>query len=61
MATAAAQEKKAQELEAQGREADSKASYRQAKDEYNRAPSLYIKPSTFALRNQQRIFRFLAP
>ena len=31
MATAAAQEKKAQELEAQGREADSKASYRQSR------------------------------
>jgi len=61
MATAAAQDKKAQELEAQGREADSKASYRQSKDEYNRAQSLYIKSSIYTLRNQQRIFRFLAP
>ena len=61
MATAAAQDKKAQELEAQGREADSKASYRQSKDEYNRAQNLYIKSSIYALRNQQRIFRFLAP
>ena len=61
MATAAAQDKKAQELEAQGREADSKASYRQSKDEYNRAQSLYIKSSIYALRNQQRLFRFLAP
>ena len=61
MATAAAQDKKAQELEAQGREADSKASYRQSRDEYNRAQNLYIKSSIYALRNQQRIFRFLAP
>jgi hypothetical protein len=61
MATAAAQDKKAQELEAQGREADSKASYRQSRDDYNRAQNLYIKASFYALRNQQRIFRFLAP
>jgi hypothetical protein len=61
MASAAAQDKKAQELEAQGREADSKASYRQSRDEYNRAQNLYIKSSIYALRNQQRIFRFLAP
>ena len=43
METAAAQDKKAQELEAQGREADSKASYRQSKDGYNRAQNLYIR------------------
>ena len=61
MATAAAQDKKAQELEAQGREADSKASYRQSRDEYNQAQNLYIKSAIYALRNQQRIFRFLAP
>ena len=61
MATAAAQEKKAQELEAQGREVDSKASYRQSRDEYNRAQNLYVRSSTYALRNQQRIFRFLTP
>jgi hypothetical protein len=61
METAAAKDKKAQELEAQGRETDSKASYRQSKDEYNRAQNLYIKSSIYALRNQQRIFRFLAP
>ena len=47
MATAAAQDKKAQELEAQGREADSKASYRQSRDEYNRAQNLYIKASIY--------------
>ena len=61
MATAAAQEKKAQELETQGREADSKASYRQSKDEYLRAQSLYVRSALQALRNQQMIFRFLAP
>jgi hypothetical protein len=61
MATAAAQDKKAQELEAQGREADSKASYRQSKDGYNQAQNLYLKASIHSLRNQQRIFRFLAP
>jgi hypothetical protein len=61
MTTAAAMDKKAQELEAQGREADSKASYRQSKDEYNRAQNLYVRSELQALRNQQRIFRFLAP
>lgn len=61
MATAADQDKKAQELEIQGQEADSKASYRQSRDEYNRAQNLYIKSSIYALRNQQRVFRFLAP
>ena len=61
MATAAAQDKKAQELEAQGREVDSKASYRQSKDGYNRAQNLYVRSELHALRNQQRIFRFLAP
>ncbi len=61
MATAAAHEKKAQGLEAQRQEADSKASYRQSRDDYNRAQNLYIKASIYALRNQQRIFRFLAP
>ncbi len=61
MATAAAQEKKAQELERQGREADAKASYRHSKDEYNRAQGLYVKSAIYALRNQQKLFRFLAP
>jgi hypothetical protein len=61
MATAAAQEKKAQGLEAQGQEADSKASYRQSKDGYNRAQNLYVRSGLYALRNQQLIFRFLAP
>ncbi len=61
MAAVAAKDKKAQELEAQGREADSKDFYRQSKDEYNRAQDLYIKSSIYALRNQQRIFSFLAP
>ena len=61
MATAAAQDKKAQELETQGREADSKASYRQSRDGYNRAQNLYVRSELHALRNQQRIFRFLAP
>ena len=61
MATAAAQDKKAQGLEAQKQEVDSKASYRQSRDDYNRAQNLYIKASIYSLRNQQRIFRFLAP
>jgi len=61
MATAAAKDKKAQELEVQGREADSKAFYRQSKDEYNRAQHLYIKSAIYAMRNQQRIFQFLVP
>ncbi|MCX5888554.1 MAG: hypothetical protein NTY36_03780 [Deltaproteobacteria bacterium] len=61
MEAATTKDKKAQELEAQGREADSRASYQQSKDEYNRAQNLYIKSSIYALRNQQRVFRFLAP
>jgi len=61
METAAAQDKKAQELEAQGREEASKASYRQSKEGYNQAQNLYIKSAIYALRNQQMIFRFLAP
>jgi hypothetical protein len=61
MTAAAAKDKKAQELEAQGREADSKAAYRQSKDAYNQAQSLYVKSALQALRNQQLIFRFLAP
>ena len=61
MATAAAHEKKAQGLEAQRQDVDSKASYRQSRDDYNRAQNLYIKASIYSLRNQQRIFRFLAP
>lgn len=60
METASAQEKKGQELEAQGREEASQASYRQSKDEYNRAQSLYVKSLIYALRNQQILFRFLA-
>jgi hypothetical protein len=61
MATAAAQEKQAQELEARGQEGDAKALYRQSRDGYNRAQNLYVKSEIHALRNQQRIFRFLAP
>ena len=61
MEAAAAKDKKAQELEAQGREAESKAAYRQSKDEYNQAQSLYVRSALQALRNQQMIFRFLAP
>ena len=61
MAAAAVKDKKAQELEAQGREAESKAAYRQSKDEYNQAQSLYVRSALQALRNQQMIFRFLAP
>jgi hypothetical protein len=60
MATAAAMDKRAQEMERQGREGEAKASYRQSKDEYNRAQSLYVKSAIYALRNQQKLFRFLA-
>jgi len=61
METASAREKNAQELWAQGREADAKAAYRQSKDEYNRAQNLYVRSALQALRNQQLIYRFLAP
>jgi len=61
METAATQDKKGQELETQGREEASKASYRQSKDGYNRAQSLYVRSAIYALRNQQMLFRFLTP
>ncbi len=61
MEAATAKDKKAQELETQGREADAKAAYRQSKDEYNQAQSLYVRSTLQALRNQQMILRFLAP
>lgn len=61
METASSQDKEAQELELQGREEASKASYRQSKDSYNRAQSLYVKSAIYALRNQQMLLRFLAP
>jgi len=61
MAAAGAKDKQAQGLEAQGQEEPSQAAYRQSKDEYNRAQSLYVKSALQALRNQQMIFRFLAP
>jgi hypothetical protein len=60
METAAAHEKQAQKLEAQGQEEAAKAFYRQSKDAYNRAQSLYVKSSISSLRIQQRLFRFLA-
>jgi hypothetical protein len=61
METAASQDKEAQELEIQGREEAAQASYRQSKDGYNRAQSLYVKSALYALRNQQVLLRFLAP
>jgi hypothetical protein len=61
METAATQEKKTQELEGQGREADAKVSYRQSLDKYNQAQSLYVRSALQALHNQKMIFRFLAP
>jgi len=61
METADAHDKKGQELETQGREEASKASYRQSKDGYNRAQGLYIRSAIYALRNQQMLFRFLSP
>jgi hypothetical protein len=61
MGEASAKDKKVQEFKAQGRETKSKSYYRQSKEEYNQAQNLYIKSSIYALRNQQRIFRFLTP
>lgn len=61
METASAGEKNAQELWAQGKEADAKAAYRQSKDECNQAQNLYVRSALQALRNQQMIFGFLAP
>jgi hypothetical protein len=61
METAAAREKQARELKAQGKTEATEAAYRESREGYLQAQNLSIKSAIYALRNQQIIFRFLAP
>jgi hypothetical protein len=59
--TAAAKKKEAEELRNKGQaEAGDKAE-RESKEQYLQVQTLSIKSAIYALRNQQIIFRFLAP
>ncbi|MBM4293616.1 MAG: hypothetical protein FJ126_01765 [Deltaproteobacteria bacterium] len=60
MQSAEEKEKKSAQLEA-GRPEQSLKLQREAKEEYEQAHKRYIKAQIYALRNQQMIFRFLAP
>jgi len=60
MASAAAKEKKSDELERQGNKDLSISYQRQAKGEYELAHTKSIQAQIYALRNQQLIFRFLS-
>jgi hypothetical protein len=61
LATAAAKKKQAAELRAQGQAAAGDAAEGESKAQYLQAQNLSIKSAIYALRNQQIIFRFLAP
>jgi hypothetical protein len=59
--TAAAKKKQAADLRAQGQAEAGDAAERESRDQYLQAQKLSIKSAIYALRNQQTIFRFLAP
>jgi hypothetical protein len=59
--TAAAKKKRGQELQTQGQADAGDAAFRESRAEYLQAQILSIKSAIYALRNQQIIFRFLAP
>ena len=59
--TAAAKKKRGQELQAQGQAEAGDVAFRESREEYLQAQTLSIKSAIYALRNQQIIFRFLAP
>ena len=61
LVTAAAKKKQADELRSKGQAEAGDAAERESKEEYLQAQTLSIKSATYALRNQQIIFRFLAP
>jgi hypothetical protein len=61
LVTAAAKKKQADELRSKGQAEAGDAAERESKEEYLEAQTLSIKSATYALRNQQIIFRFLAP
>lgn len=60
MKSAEDKEKKSAQIEASQPEESLKLQ-RQAKEEYEQAHKRYIKAQIYALRNQQMVFRFLAP
>jgi hypothetical protein len=59
--TAAAKKKQAEELRTKGQAEAGDAAERESKEQYLQAQTLSIKSAIYALRNQQIIFRFLAP
>ena len=61
LSTAAAKKKQATDLRAQGQAEAGDAAERESKEQYLQAQNLSIKAAIYALRNQQIIFRFLAP
>ena len=61
LVTAAAKKKQAEELRTKGQAEAGDAAERESKDQYLQAQTLSIKSAIYALRNQQIIFRFLAP
>jgi hypothetical protein len=61
LVTAAAKKNQADELRSKGQAEAGDAAERESKEEYLQAQTLSIKSATYALRNQQIIFRFLAP
>jgi hypothetical protein len=59
--TAAAKKKQAGELRNKGQAEVGDAAERESREQYLQAQTLSIKSAIYALRNQQIIFRFLAP
>ena len=61
LVTAAAKKKQAEELRNKGQAEAGDAAERESKDHYLQVQTFSIKSAIYALRNQQIIFRFLAP
>ena len=61
LATAAAKKKQADEFRTKGPAEAGDAAERESREQYLQAQTLSIKSAIYALRNQQIIFRFLAP
>jgi hypothetical protein len=59
--TATAKKKQAEELRAKGQAEAGDAAERESKDQYLQVQKFSIKSAIYALRNQEIIFRFLAP
>ena len=59
--TATAKKKQAEELRAKGQAEAGDAAERESKEQYLQVQTFSIKSAIYALRNQQIIFRFLAP